>query len=482
MLAFVGGVLGLLLALWSVDLFKGLATDIPRMQDVRLDMPVLAFTFGLSILSGIIFGVAPALHFSKPDVYGLLKESARPTSAPHHRLRNLLVISEIALSLMLLVGAGLLLRSFVNLQSIKPGFDSEQILTFKLSPSGENYRDLRSQSAFHAQVIDRIQKLPGVQEVGAVSVLPLKPGEVYGFTIEGDPPLPADQMPWANFRVASLDYFQTLGIPLIEGRGFTERDNADVTDVYLVNQEFARRNFPDKSPIGKRISFGTDERGNPYYGEIVGVVADIRTVELKEDPTPDTYSSYLQTRADGLFYNVRTAVEPTSLVASIRNAILEVDKNQPISEIRSLDRIVYQSVAVPRFNLFVLSVFACIALLLATAGIYGVMSYSVTQRTHEIGIRLALGAKTGDVLQMVIKQGMLIALVGVSLGLVGAFVLTGLIKNQVFVKNLLFQVSTYDLLTFIAVPLLLVGVALVACLVPARRATKVDPMIALRYE
>jgi putative ABC transport system permease protein len=481
-LALVGGVLGLLLALWSVDLFKGLATDIPRINEVRLDTSVLAFTFGMALLSGLVFGVAPALQFSKPDVYGLLKESARPTSAPQTRLRNVLVVAEVALSLMLLVGAGLLLRSFINLQSVKPGFESEQILTFKLAPSGENYRGLRRASAFHSQVIERLRTLPGVQEVGAVSTLPLRPGELYGFRVEGEPPRPADQMASANFRVVNHEYFQTLGIPLLEGRGFTTRDTADVPDVYVVNQEFVRRNFPNESPLGKRISFGTDERGNPYYGEIVGVVADMRTLELKEDPTPDTYSSYLQSSSDGLFFVIRTNVEPLSLAQAIRNAVMEVDKNQPISEIKPLDRIVYQSVAVPRFNLYLLGVFAALAMLLATAGIYGVISYSVSQRTHEIGIRLALGARTEDVLAMIIKQGMKLTLAGISLGLIGAYVLTGLIKNQLFVKNLLFQIGVYDKFTFLAVPLILAGVALVACLVPARRATKVDPMVALRYE
>ncbi len=482
MLAGLGGTLGLLLALWSVDLFKGLATDIPRIQEVRLDMPVLAFTLGLSVLSGIIFGVAPALHFSRPDVYGLLKESARPTSAPHTRIRNLLVISEIALSLMLLVGAGLLLRSFINLQSVKPGFETDQILTFKLAPSGGNYRGLRRQSAFHTQVIERLKTLPGVEEVGAVSTLPLRPGELYGFRIEGEPPLPAEQMASANFRVVGHDYFQALNIPLIEGRGFTMQDNADVPDVYVVNQEFARRNFPGESPLGKRISFGTDANGNPSYGEIVGVIADMRTLELKEDPTPDAYSSYLQSSSDGLFFVIRTSVPPASLAPAVRNAVLEIDRAQPISEIKPLNQIVYQSVAVPRFNLFLLGAFAGIAMLLATAGIYGVMAYSVSQRTQEIGIRLALGAKASDVLAMVVRQGMRLALVGIALGMVGAYLLTGFIEHQVFVQKMLFQIGANDWLTFATVPLILAGVALVACLVPARRATKVDPMVALRAE
>jgi putative ABC transport system permease protein len=479
MLASLGGLCGLLLALWSVDLLLALApSSLPRVGEIGLDMRVLGFTLTLSLVTGLVFGLAPAWQISRPDLNSALRERARnnPVGGTRYRLRGLLVVAEVALSLLLLAGAGLLFRSFLHLRSVEPGFEPAQMLTMRVTPTGERYRDSAEQRVFYDQAIRRIAALPGVQRVGAINTLPLSKGPVAGFQIEGHPPLSPSQWPGANYRIVSPDYFHAMGIPIIQGRAFTERDTANATNVVIINQSLARRDFPVENPIGKRISFGRNERGEWLWFEIIGVAADVRSLELNTEPEPDFFATYQQVSFSGMAFVIRANVEPESLTAAARNAIRDVDPNLPVAEIRTMERIVYESIAQPRFNLTLLVVFACVALLLATAGIYGVMSFAVTQRTNEIGIRMALGACRGDVLRMVIGQGMRLALSGMTIGLVGSFVLTRL------VKNLLFGVSATDPLTFIVITLLLIAVALLACYLPARRAMKVDPMIALRCE
>ncbi len=479
-LAFAGGAIGLLLAIWGVALMmKLLPPDFPRAGEINLDWRVLAFTLFASILTGILFGLAPALQISKTDVQESLKESGRGSSGSrrHNRLRNLLIVGEVALSVVLLVGAGLLFRSFLQLQAVNTGFTSQQLLTVQLSPAGSNYRRDADYISFYSQAIQRVSAIPGVQAVGAINTLPLGKGPTAGFRIEGRPPLTIDKWPGGNYRTVSTDYFHAMNIPVVQGRAFNERDTETAPLVTIVNQALAKRDFPNENPIGKRINLGnTDAKGQPVWWEIVGVVADIRNLELREESAPEFYLSAQQDSFANMFLVVRTSVEPTGVAGAIRQAAAEVDKSAAVSDIKTMDHIVSAAVTQPRFNLFLLGLFSGIALLLSAAGIYGVTAYSVAQRTHEFGIRMALGAQVGDVLRMIIRQGMLLISIGVALGLAVSFALTRLLRS------LLFGVSVTDPLTFVAITVLLTLVALIACYVPARRATKVDPLTALRYE
>jgi putative ABC transport system permease protein len=477
MLALAGGVAGLLLALWGVALLtRLLPQEFPRLGEIRLDWRVVGFTFVASVLTGILFGLAPALQISKADVQEALKESGRGASGSrrHNRLRSLLIVGEVALSVVLLVGAGLLFRSFLQLQSVNTGFTSEQVLTMRLSPAGSNYRRDADYIAFYDQTLQRISAIPGVAAVGAINTLPLAKGPQAGFRIEGRPPLTTDKWPGGNYRCVSTDYFRAMKIAVVQGRGFTDRDTETAPRVVMINEALAARDFPNENPIGKRISLGNDAQ--PIWWEIVGVVANVRSLELREAAAPEFYLSSLQDSFANMFVVVQTSVEPTAVAASVRNAAAEVDKTAAVSDVTTMDHIVSAAVTQPRFNVFLLGLFSGIALLLSAAGIYGVTAYSVTQRTHEFGIRLALGAQVGDVLKMIVRQGMVLISAGIVVGLLVSFALTRLLRT------LLFGVSVTDPLTFVAITFLLALVALVACYIPARRATKVDPLVALRYE
>jgi putative ABC transport system permease protein len=480
MLAFAGGMIGLLLAVWGVALMtKLLPHDFPRAGEINLDWRVLAFTLFASVLTGILFGLAPALQISKTDVQESLKESGRGSSGSrrHNRLRNLLIVGEVALSVVLLVGAGLLFRSFLQLQSVNTGFTSQQVLTVQLSPAGTNYRRDADYISFYSQAMQRVSAIPGVVAVGAINTLPLGRGPTAGFRIEGRPPLTIDKWPGGNYRTVSTDYFHAMNIPVVQGRAFSERDTETAPLVMIINQALANRDFPNENPIGKRINLGNlDPKGQPVWWEIVGVAANVRSLELREEATPEFYLSALQDSFANMFLVVRTSVEPTSVAASVRRAATEVDKSAAVSDVKTMEHIVSDAVTQPRFNLFLLGLFSGIALLLSAAGIYGVTAYGVTQRTHEFGIRMALGAQVGDVLKMILRQGLLLISVGVAVGLLASFALTRLLKT------LLFGVTVTDPLTFVAITLLLSAVALLACYIPARRATKVDPLIALRCE
>jgi putative ABC transport system permease protein len=478
MLALAGGAVGFLMALWGVTLMtKLLPGDFPRLADINVDWRVLGFTLAASVLTGILFGLAPALQISRTRVQESLKESGRGLSGGHSRLRSLLIVGEVALSVVLLAGAGLLFRSFLQLQSVNAGFNPQQVLTVRLTPSGPNYSRDSVYMSFYSQVMQRISELPGVQAVGAINTLPLAKGPTAGIRIEGAPPETRDKWPSTNYRSVSSDYFHAMNIPVVQGRTFTERDAEGAPLVMIINQAMARRDFPNINPIGKRINLGgNNPQGQPVWWEIVGVAANVRSLELREEATPEFYLSALQDTFAGMSIVVRTAAEPASLGPAVRRIVAEVDKSAPVSEVRTMEHIVDESVTQPRFNLFLLGLFGGIALLLSAAGIYGVTAYSVTQRTHEFGIRIALGAQVGDVLKMVLGQGMLLIVIGIAVGLLASFALTRLMKS------LLFEVSVTDPLTFAAITLLLSLVALVACYIPARRATKVDPLVALRYE
>lgn len=477
LLSIFGGVMGLLLAMWGVDvLVRLIPASVPRAQEIAVDGQVLAFTLGVSVLTGIIFGIAPALQASKLNLNESLKEGGRGSTEGlrRNRMRSLLVVSEVALSLMLLIGAGLLIKSFQRLRDINPGFKPEGVLTMSLALPDAKYAEGERQTAFFQQLIGRAAQLPGVEAAGLVDPLPLSgDNKTTTFNIEGRAPLaPSDQLN-SNVRTISPDYFRAMGIPMIKGRAFTERDTKDAPNVMIVNETLARRFFPGEDAIGKRATV------YPFKTpcEIVGVVGDVKHRSLDVESGPEFYVSYLQSPQPFMSLVARTTLsDPAGLAATVQNAVQQIDKDQPISDVRTMNQVLGQSTATRRFNMLLLAVFAMIALILASVGIFGVMSYTVTQRTHEIGIRMALGAQMSDVFRLVVGQGMILVLIGVGLGLIGAFSVTRVMSS------LLYGVSATDPLTFAGVALLLTSIAFLACLIPARRATRVDPMVALRHE
>ena len=477
LLSLVGGALGLLLALWGLDVLVAASPlDIPRISEVGLDARVLGFTVMISALTGLIFGLAPVFGASKPDLNDALKEGGcRLTGAlGRNRVRGLLVISEIALSLVLLIGAGLLVRSFINLLQTDLGFNTRNALVLNLFlPRGAT----EDQSlTFFEQVIERARGVPGVQSVGMIDYLPfggLNRGDT--FLISGRA-VAAGQEPAAGYRTISFDYFRAMGIPLRLGRVISEDDRKNTPPVVVVTQAFVRAFFPDESAIGKRISLGEVNQHGAEL-EIVGVVGDVRHDGVDVEGQPEFYLPFLQSPARQMAVVVRTESDnPASTVPALRSAIRGVNKEQYIPEITTTERLLANSVARRRFNTLLLGVFSAVAVSLATIGMYGVMNYSVAQRTHEIGIRIALGAENTDVLRLVVGQGMTLAVVGTVAGVAAALAATRILSR------LLYSVTPTDALTFIVASSLLLGVALVACFVPARRATKVDPIAALRYE
>ncbi|MBD0372907.1 MAG: ABC transporter permease [Pyrinomonadaceae bacterium] len=484
LLSLTGGALGMLLAVWGVDLLVAHTTlNIPRLRDVHLDARVLAFTFAISALTGILFGLAPTLQAMRVDLQEALKEGARSVTdgAGRSRVRGLLVVLEVALSLMLLIGAGLLIKSFVRLRGVNPGFDPEHVLTTDLSLSKVKYPEPEQQQQLFAQLIERLRSVPGVESAAVIYPLPFG-GTTSGnsFIIEGRPePLPSEK-PAANYRAISPDYFRLLRIQLLRGRSFTEQDSAKAPPVLIINETFARRFFPGQDPLGQRIAIER-ARGNKAVQdmrEIVGVVSDVRHEGLDEAAGPEFYVPYMQAPESYMNVVVRTndAVNQAGMIASIRETIKASDREQYIPNIQPVTELIAESVADRRFNALLTGLFAAVALLLASVGIYGVMAYTVAQRTHEIGVRMALGARPVDILRLVLRQGLRLILFGVALGIVAALLLTRMLVG------LLYGVPPTDPATFATVASLLILVALMACYVPARRATKVDPLIALRYE
>ncbi|HEV7377153.1 MAG TPA: ABC transporter permease [Pyrinomonadaceae bacterium] len=479
LLSALGGAVGLLLAMWGMDLLvAAIPADIPRTGEIGMDKYVLIFTSGLTVLTGIIFGLVPALQASKTDLNETLKDATRGMSGSmqRNRMRSVLVISEIALSLVLLIGAGLLFQSFRRLLEVSPGFEPEHVLTAEVSVSATKYPEKEQRAAFYHETLERIKAIPDVQAVGVVSPLPLGGNsEAYTFDIGGRPPFPPGQQPISDRRVISPGYFQAMSIPMRKGRAFEDQDKTNAPSVIIVNETFARRFFPGEDPIGKSIIPG--EGRVTIAREIVGVVGDVRHAGLDTETTPEYYVPYEQTPVYGLAVVVRTVSgKPTNIAAALRGVIMSMDKEQPVYNIRPMTQLLDESVARRRFNMMLLGGFALLALLLATIGIYGVISYSVAQRTREIGIRIALGAQIRDVIKLVLKQGLALALVGLAAGLLVSFFMTKLMSS------LLFGVSATDPITFGSVAFILLFVALLACYIPARRAAKVDPNVALRYE
>jgi putative ABC transport system permease protein len=488
LLSLTGGALGLLFAMWGIDaLLAALPEEVPRLlvADIGLNTPVLIFTLVVSIVTGLLFGLAPALQASKSNLNETLKDGGRTSAGVgRQRMRNVLVVAEVALSLLLLVSAGLLIKSFARLQQTELGFDPANVLILRVPLPEARYKENAQVENFWDDLLRRVRALPGVQSAGLTRGLPMNGGIESGVSVEGQEETSNKDITVAVNLYAEPGYFKTMNIPLLSGRFFNEQDTKNSQPVVLVDEMFVARFFPNADPLGKRLKIGGRDSRMPWY-QIVGVFKHIKHYGPDEDARVEIYTPYKQIPQEffaganrSLWLAVKTpgGGDPTSLAPAIRNEVLQIDKDQPISNVGTMEQIVASAVAPQKFATWLLAVFAATAMLLAAIGIYGVMAYSVTQRTHEIGIRMALGAGRRDVLRMVVVQGMKLAFIGVALGLAGAFVLTRLMSS------LLYGVSATDPLTYGGVSVLLAGVALLACLIPARKATRVDPMIALRYE
>ena len=494
LLALVGGSLGLLVARWGIELILYISPNaIPRSHEISLDWRVLAFTIGVSLLTGILFGLVPALQAGGVDVHETLKETGRGTTR-RHWLRSSLVVVEVATTMILLIGAGLMIRSFHRLQNVNPGFSYDHLTSFNMTLPRQKYANEEQRGEFFRRLVENIRALPGVEATAAASGLPLgNNGWQTSFQIDGRPVPPPNETPLMDACTVTPDYFRAMSIPLLRGRYFTDQDNRaflagrDLSkldegerqiagvNVMIIDEEFARRYWPNEDAVGKRVRFGT-EATSPVL-TVIGVVGRVKMDGLSQDShRVQGYFALAQLPASGIGIIIKAAGDPTQLVAAARAQVKAIDADQPIYGIRTMTEIRAESVASERLNLTLLSLFAGIALVLAVVGIYGVMSYSVTQRTHEIGIRMAIGAQPRDVFRMIIGQGMILTLIGVVIGLLGAFGLTRLMATM------LFGVEPTDPATFTVLAALLTAVALVACYLPGRRATKVDPVVALRYE
>ena len=479
LLSSLGGLLGFLVASWGTPLLVSFIPEkVPRIHEIKVDLRVLGFALAISILTGIVFGLAPALQASRIDLNESLKESARGTTGGlrQNRLRAFLIVTEVSLAVILMIGAALLTKSFVRLLDVKPGFDPSHTLTMEVSlptlPSSK-YANEQEQAAFFQQVLERLNNSPGVTAAGAVLSLPLTGAEEStDLFIEGRPKPSADQRAEADYTAVTPDYFRALQIPLLKGRQFTDRDSKDAPGVIVINEALAHRYWPDEDPLGHRLTVGFEKSPR----EIVGIVGNIKQSTLSAEARPAMYIPHLQLPTGGMAIVIRTNGDPMSLAATARAQVHAVDQNIPVTNIRTMDEIFSTSVEQQRFSMLLVGVFGALAVALAAIGIYGVMGYTVTQRKHEIAVRMALGARTNQVLKLILKDGLVLAALGVVIGLVGAFALTRLMST------LLFEVKPTDAQTFITVSAILIFVALRACFVPARRATKVDPLVALRYE
>ena len=481
LLSLAGGVVGLLLAYWGTTALVSMLppnqiSALPFLQTLKIDVRMLAFSFGLSVLTGIIFGLAPALQSSRLELSGVLKEGGRNTSGGvSQRLRSGLVMTEIALAVVLLVGAGMLLKSLVRVLKTDPGFNPENVLTMTLVLPAAKYADANSQINFQDQLQQHVQALPGVAGAGTVNILPLQAGNTTRVNVEGDPIPPPGQELEANIRTVSEDYFRALGVPMISGRMFDTRDNANGQQVVIIGKTMADRIFSGRDPVGRRLKYAGVE-APPM--SIVGVVADVKITGLDQEARPVIYYPFRQNASPFANLVVRTSTDPAALAGSIRNEIRGLEPTAAIFNVQAMPELIASSPAafMRRFPATLIGVFAGLALLLSSIGIYGVVSYSVSQQTHYIGVRMALGARASDILKLILKQGLIIALAGIAIGSLGAYILMRLLQS------LLFEVSANDASTYAVVAGALFLIALLACYLPARRATKVDPLVALRYE
>jgi putative ABC transport system permease protein len=480
-LSVLGGAVGLILAIWSLDLLVSLKpANLPRLAEIGVNRTVFLFTLAISVFTGIVFGLVPAWQASKPNLNEGLKESGRGSSGGtrRHQVRAALVVAEVALSLVLLVGAGLMIRSFSRLLAVDPGFKADHVLTAFVSLPAAKYPKWEEQAAFFDRLLERLQGGPGVTAAGVVSDMPLFGGSSTGFDVDGRPEALPGNRPMTDYRMINPDYFTAMGMKLLKGRAFSRFDKDGAPGVVIINETMAKRYFAGEEPIGKRLELSGDPK-DPR--EIVGVVGDVRNYGVDADVKPEVYVPFLQGKpaylsgiASAMNIVVRSASDPTALGTALREQVQALDKDQPVSEIKTMEWYLADSMAQRRFNMFLLGVFAGLALVLAAVGIYGVIAYTVAQRTHEMGIRIALGAKDGHILRLVFSNAMATTLIGIAVGLGAAFALTRLLRS------LLYQVSPTDPVVFAAIPLLLLSVAVIATYLPARRAMKVNPITALR--
>jgi putative ABC transport system permease protein len=478
--AFIGGGFGVLIAFWGINLLRGANPGeaekfAPGWDQLGINFPVLAFTLILSLISGLVFGLLPAVQASNPNLNNSLKEGGRTGGGGSHRLRSSLVVFEIALSLILLVGAGLLVRSFLSLLKTNPGFEPDHLMTMNLLLPSAKYREDAQVVAFYKDLVQREQLVPGVKDAALVNYIPLGgANSSNGFLVEGVPEPPPGQEFIGRYRVCTPDYFRTMGISVLRGRAFTDTDNAGSPPVAIVNETMARTYWANGDAIGKRFRFYGPLDRSPWI-QIVGIINDVRH-DLNTPINPEYYLPHAQDTWNAMVLVARTNIDPASTASALRQQVWAIDKDQPVFDVKTMTEVRSNSVALYSLWAVMLGIFAGVALLLAGVGIYGVLAFAVTQRTQEIGIRMALGAKTSDVLRLVLRHGMGMTLLGICIGLAGAWGLTR------FIAGLLVGVSSTDLVTFSVVTFTLLSAALLACYVPARRATKVDPLVALRYE
>ena len=481
LLGLLGGALGLFVSVWAIQALahgipEGFSRFIPGWNRLGINFTVLAFTFVVSVLAGMLAGLAPVWHSTRTNLNEALKAGGRSDSGKggHNRLRSVLVVSEVALSLVLLIGAGLMVRSFVEMLRADLGIKPENVLAMEISLPPDSYEDKTKRLDFYQQLLGRVENLPGVMKTGAINIVPFSSSNNSNtFQIVGQPPFRKGEEPFVEVRVTTPGYFEAIGTALRRGRLFTAQDDAKAGRVILVNETFAKRYLPGQQPIGQRLHLGGDDKETQ---EIIGVVADVKNDDLEEIVDPTSYLPYSQNANRTMNLVIRGTQDPTRLVSAVRSEVRALDPALPVSNVKTVSQMIDERISPKRLMTYILAVFALCALLLASVGIYGVMSYAVTQRTQEIGIRMALGARAADVLKLVLKNGMSLALIGVAIGLAGAFALTRLLAS------LLFQVTPTDSVTFVGVAMSLIVVALLACYIPARRATKVDPLVALRYE
>ncbi len=478
-LAFAGGILGLLVAYWGVQLLIGLSpADLPRLENVGVDATVLGFAFLVSLLTGIVFGLVPALQVSRTPLVETLREGGRGLSGGRRgqRTRRALVVGEMALALVLLIGAGLLIQSFSRLRSIDPGFRSENVLTLQLALSGSEYGEPASVLAFWEQLLERVEALPAVTSAAAASdVLLPELANSSNVTIEGRPTPPAEETIEVPIDAVTPDFFRTLGTPLLRGRDFSASDDQEATRVAIINEAMARRFWPDTDPVGQRFRYGDEDSEGPWR-TVVGVVADARRTSLEQEARPSTFLPLRQSSRSSMVVVVRTTGDPLALAGVVRREVRELAPNIPVAQVSTLEAMMGERLAQRRFSTLLLGFFSALALLLATVGVYGVIAFTVNQSTREIGIRMALGARSMDVLRLVLRQVSILVLLGIGIGVAAALALSRTLSGM------LYGMSATDPGTYIGIALLLTAVALLASYLPARRATRVDPIVALRSE
>jgi putative ABC transport system permease protein len=475
LLASLGGALGMALSSWGTRVAVSLAgSSLPRAQEIEADGRVLAFTAAVSVLAGLLFGLAPALQVSRADLNSVLRAEGRSATAGRRRnvLRNLLVVSQVALSTVLLIGAGLLVRNFLQLRETNPGFDSRNLLTMSVALPATRYQRGTQTIAFFDHLVKEVRAMPGVRAATVSSALPANPSRFSPGLPEGQPATPLAEQPLFNIQTFTPGYVETMRIPLLTGREFTEHDGEHDPLVAMVNQALVRRYWPRENPVGKHLMLGR----LPQPLEVVGVVGDVHNLNLTADPRPEIYLPFAQRPWANMNLVVRTAGDPHAMAGAVRARVLAADHDQPVTAVKSMDEVLEQAAAQSRFTTSLLGALSTLALLLAVVGIYGVIAYSVAERTQEMGIRMALGAERGDILRLVLRQGMILAGGGIALGLGGALALTRLLGS------LLYHVSATDPLTFFGGAAAFAAVAALASYLPARRATRVDPLVALRWD